>query len=162
MSTPQLQGDYLARTFLVNFSQRIPLSSWYEWDDDPDADAYEGNFGIGELTNNVATPAYNELQLLTRSLKGETFTSKLNDGHTSDWLLVFTSPSGHQTLAAWTTRSGGRTVTVSGWGTLQSHVHALLREPLNDSRARNVCAASCRRDRIARLRLEDAAALKCG
>ena len=119
VSTPQLQGDYLARTFLVNFSQHIPLSNWYEWDDDPGADAYDGNFGIGGLTNNVATPAYQELQLLTKSLNGETFTSKLNDGHTSDWLLVFTSPGGHQTLAAWTTRSGGRTVTVSGWGTLQ-------------------------------------------
>ena len=119
VSTPQLQGDYLARTFLVNFSQHIPLSNWYEWDDDGSAGAYEGNFGIGGLTNNVSTPAYQELQLLTKSLNGETFTTKLNDGHTSDWLLVFTAPDGQQTLAAWTTRSGGRTVTVSGWGTLQ-------------------------------------------
>ena len=28
---PQLEGDYLARMFLVNFSQHIPLSNWYEW-----------------------------------------------------------------------------------------------------------------------------------
>ena len=68
-------------------------------------------------TDYTPKPAYNEMQLLTKSLRGETFTKQLNDGYTSDWLLVFSSPSGQQTLAAWTTRSGGRTVTVPGWGT---------------------------------------------
>ena len=57
------------------------------------------------------------MRLLTSSLKGETFTSRLSDSHTSDWLLVFTAASGQQTLAAWTTGSP-HTVTVSGWGTL--------------------------------------------
>ena len=56
------------------------------------------------------------MQLLTRSLNGETFTSKLNDHNSNDWLLVFTG-GGHTTLAAWTTGSS-HTVTVSGWGTL--------------------------------------------
>ena len=50
-------------------------------------------------------------------MKGETYNSKLSDGNSSDWLLVFTSPSGQQTLAAWTT-GNAHTVTVSGWGTL--------------------------------------------
>ena len=31
MVTAQTQGDYLARIFLVNLSQGIPLSFWYDW-----------------------------------------------------------------------------------------------------------------------------------
>jgi hypothetical protein len=62
--------------------------------------------------------AYYELQLLTHSLKGETFTTRLTTGiPSSDWLLVFTSGSGQKTLAAWTT-GDAHTDTVSGWGTL--------------------------------------------
>ena len=103
---------------LVNLSQGIPLSIWYDWKNDgTDPTNPEDNFGT-VTADLVPKPAYKEMQLLTSSLRGETFTKQLNDGHTSDWLLVFTSPNGQQTLAAWTTRSGGRTVTVSGWGTL--------------------------------------------
>ena len=68
-------------------------------------------------TDLTPKPAYNEIQLLTHSLSGETYNSKLSDGNSSDWLLVFQTPSGQQTLAAWTTGSA-HTVTVSGWGTL--------------------------------------------
>ena len=117
VATAQLQGDYLARSFLVNMSQGIPLSLWYEWrNEGSDPTNYQDNFGMVDA-NLVPKPAYNEMKLLTSSLKGETFATKLNDRHTSDWLLVFASPSGQQTLAAWTTGSP-RTVTVSGWGTL--------------------------------------------
>ena len=63
-----------------------------------------------------AKPAYNELHLLTASLKGETFSQKLNDGNSADWLLVFTG-GGHTTLAAWTTGTAD-TAIVPGWGTL--------------------------------------------
>ena len=115
--TAQVQGDYLARMMLVNISQGIVLSNWYDFTNDG-TDSTNINDNFGAMTNDlVPKPAYQELQLLTSSLKGETFTSKLSDGHTSDWLLVFTSASGHQTLAAWTTRSGGRNnVSVPGWG----------------------------------------------
>jgi polysaccharide biosynthesis protein PslG len=107
----QLQGDYMARAFLVNLSQGIPLSTWFEWMEPSTPN------GFGVVTRDLQRyPAYNELQLLTRSLSGETFTSKLTDHNSNDWLLVFTG-GGHTTLAAWTTGSP-RTVTVSGWGTL--------------------------------------------
>ena len=119
--TAQQQGDYLARMFLVNFSQGIPLSVWYEWENggtDPTVD--DDNYGL--VTNGSANPpiapkpAYNELHLLTASLKGETFSQKLSDGNSADWLLVFTG-GGHTTLAAWTTGTAD-TAIVSGWGTL--------------------------------------------
>ena len=116
--TAQVQGDYLARSFLVNISQGVVISNWHDFQDNADDPTdMEDNFGT--MTHDlVPKPAYQELQFLTTSLKGETFTSRLSDSHTSDWLLVFTAPSGQETLAAWTTRNGGRTVTVSGWGTL--------------------------------------------
>ena len=114
----QTQGDYAARLNLVNLSQGIPLSVWYDWKNDgTDPNAEQSNFGM-VTADLVAKPAYNEMHLLEKSLQNETFTTKLNDGHSTDWLLVFTALNGQQTLAAWTTRSGGRTVTVSGWGTL--------------------------------------------
>ena len=117
VATAQLQGDYLARSLLINFSQGIPLSIWYDWKNDgSDPNAPEDNFGM--VAGETPKPAYQELQLLTRSLKGETFTKRLTS-NSQDWLLVFTSPSGQQTLAAWTTRSSPYTLTVSGWGTLQ-------------------------------------------
>ena len=112
----QLQGDFLARSMLVNLSQGIPLSIWYDWKNDgTDPTVDEQNFGT--VTADLeAKPAYNELQLLTESLRGETFTSKLDDGHTSDWLLVFTAPDGQKTLAAWTTGSSRYVGNVTGWG----------------------------------------------
>ena len=62
-------------------------------------------------------PAYNELKLLTASLKGEAFSQALSDGNSADWLLEFALPNGQKTLAAWTT-GDAHSVTVSSWGTL--------------------------------------------
>ena len=46
VATAQLQGDYLARSFLVNLSQGIPLSIWYDWENDgTDPTNPEENFG---------------------------------------------------------------------------------------------------------------------
>ena len=114
--TAQLQGDYLARMFLVNLSQGIPFSNWYDWENDgTDPTNSEDNYGTVTATR-VPKPAYHELQLLTQSLNGEQFTSRLTSNST-DWLLVFTSPSGQQTLAAWTTAKA-HTITNSTWGNL--------------------------------------------
>jgi polysaccharide biosynthesis protein PslG len=113
----QTQGDYAARMMLVNFSQGIPLSSWFRWNNaGSDPNGYEDMFGISGIINSQPTPAYQELQLLTRSLQGETFFQKLSDGNSSDWLLVFRTPGGDETLAAWTT-GGAHNATVPGWGT---------------------------------------------
>ena len=45
--TPQVQGDDMARMFLVNLSQGIPLSIWYDWKNDgTDPTNVEDNYGI--------------------------------------------------------------------------------------------------------------------
>ena len=61
--------------FLVNLSQGIPLSIWYDWKNDgTDPTNTEQNFGT-VTADLVPKPAYKEMQLLTSSLQGETFTS---------------------------------------------------------------------------------------
>ena len=116
--TAQVQGDYLARMMLVNLSQGIPLSIWYDWKNDgTDPADIEDNFGM--VTNGLLQkPAYQEMRLLVSSLAGTTFHQQLNDGNSNDWLLVFQTPSGQQILAAWTT-GDAHTVNVGGsWGSL--------------------------------------------
>lgn len=110
------QGDHLARSYLVNLSQGIPLSIWYAFRNlGTDSTNWEYNYGT-IMNDYTIKPAYEQLQLLTTSLQGETFTAKLNDGRTSDWLLVFTAPNGQKTLAAWTTGSARYVRNVTGWG----------------------------------------------
>ena len=81
---------------MVNLSQGTPLSIWYGFRDagsDPTNTNYEDHFGTVDV-NYVPKPAYYELQLLTHSLKGETFTRSLTTGNSrSDWLLVFNRPA---------------------------------------------------------------------
>ena len=115
--TAQQQADYMARMFLVNSSQHIPLSCWYTFKDDGyDITNTDWNYGI--VSPDIqAKPAYNQLRLLTASLKGTTFSDALNDGNSADWLLEFALPNGQKTLAAWTT-GDAHAVTVSSWGTL--------------------------------------------
>ena len=114
--TEQVKADYLARVFLLNLSQGIPLSTWYSWESSDDA-SVGGYYGLVPEGSRVPNPAYYAAHLLTSSLKGETFSQKLSDGNSADWLLVFTG-GGHTTLAAWTTGTSD-TAIVPGWGTYQ-------------------------------------------
>jgi hypothetical protein len=117
----QIQGDYLARMCLVNLSQGIPLTIWYDWKDDgyltqPHVpNEYEQAFGMTTMSD-AKKPAYHAMQLLTKSLGGTTFSARL-PSDPNDWLLVFRTADGHQTLAAWTT-GNAHTVNVSPWGSL--------------------------------------------
>ncbi len=107
----ELQGDYLARSTLVNLSQGIPLSIWFEFRDrSKTGDEWENNYGM--VAHDDATgaqtglrPAYYQMQELTQSLRGTTFSRRRTDGwwmESNDWLLEFALPTGETTLAAWT------------------------------------------------------------
>ena len=101
--TAQRQGDYLARMFLVNLSQGIPLSIWYDWKNH-NTDPNDGEATFGTVTSSlVPKPAYQEMQLLTTSLAGKSFLSRLSS-NSEDWLLLFGNGTS-QTVAAWTTGS---------------------------------------------------------
>ena len=118
--TAQRQGDYLARSYLVNLSQGVPLTIWYDWKNDG-TNIYDAEQNFGTVTADlVPKPAYTEMQLLTESLGGEHFVCRLtSDPNPNDWLLEFMSPSGQETLAAWTTGNPDM-VTDPLWGTLLS------------------------------------------
>jgi hypothetical protein len=107
----EVQGDYCARSLLVNLSQHVPLSIWFEFMDRGNTgNSWENNYGMiatddttGEITG--PRPAYYRMQELTQSLRGTTFSQRRTDGFgmtSADWLLEFASPTGETTLAAWT------------------------------------------------------------
>jgi hypothetical protein len=134
LPTAQLQADYLARSFLVNMSEGIRVSIWYSWWDwGTDPNEFEKNFGV--LENDFSPkPAYNALKLLTTSLRGTTYSNRINDGNPSDWLLVFKSPNGHESLAAWTT-GDAHTANVPGWGSLSLSSTPLYVNPVPEPTA---------------------------
>jgi hypothetical protein len=126
--SPQTQGDYLARMFLVNASQGVPLSNWYTFQDAAPQGTTNPEYAYGTVNSDLTLkPAYKEMQLLATSLRGAIFSQKLDDGNQSDWLLVFTTPAGHRTLAAWTT-GDAHVATVPGWAVVSlSHTPVYVR-----------------------------------
>ncbi|MCC7351068.1 MAG: PEP-CTERM sorting domain-containing protein [Phycisphaerales bacterium] len=121
----QTQADYLSRYQLINLSQGIRGSVQFSFRDNshPDPQDPENNYGVmdtyGVPTLADAKPSYFAMKLLAESLAGKEFSTRLDNGNSSDWLLLFAAPNGDQTLAAWTTEQGGRTVDLDGWGTFQ-------------------------------------------
>lgn len=72
----QMQAKYLARMFVTNIANDVPLSIWYDWRDDGDnPNEIEHRFGIvrrkyraGEIEVFEPKPAYRALQQLQRWL----------------------------------------------------------------------------------------------
>jgi autotransporter-associated beta strand protein len=115
----QTQADYLQRTMLVNFSQGIPLSDWFNA---VDISYYDWTFGLFEENGGYGgpwgkpKPTFYAMKTLTSSLQGTKYNRKLPDSNTDHWLTVFRSTTtDRETLAAWTTGNAGTTA-VSGWG----------------------------------------------
>jgi hypothetical protein len=96
------QAQYLAREFLVNLYQKIPVSIWYDWKNDgTNPNEREHNFGT--MTNDLQpTPTYDAAKTLARALAGYAVAERLNVGSESDFVLKMRK--GRRTaLAAWTT-----------------------------------------------------------
>jgi len=62
---PQQQGDYLARSFLVNYSQGIPLSIWYDWKNDGTGFGFTSTTLAQWTAGLVLKPAYYKMKTLT-------------------------------------------------------------------------------------------------
>ena len=95
------QGQYLPREFLINLSQGIPLSIWYDWHNDSlnPADP-ESNFGTVTFEYKPK-PAYQAMERLTTALHGMRFRTRLPSAP-GDYLLLF-SDGTRATLVVWTT-----------------------------------------------------------
>lgn len=112
------QSALLARQFLVNQSQGIALSIWYDWQDDGDNPAeIEHHFGTvlpkhypGRDPIYDPKPVYRAAQTLTRLLQGYRFAERVPAG-LDDYLLKFHN-NGEVRYAVWTISNKTRTATI--------------------------------------------------
>jgi hypothetical protein len=107
---PVLQGKYLARQWLSNMANGIPLSIWYDWHDDgTDPNNPEHHFGTvfnpyhaGQTPPYDPKPSYLAARALTTTLRGFRYGKRLALADPGDYALLFTD--GRDTrLALWTT-----------------------------------------------------------
>jgi polysaccharide biosynthesis protein PslG len=107
--TERLQAVMLAREWLTNLSNGIPISIWYDWQDDgSDPKNYLLHFGLAHFDYHPdrrevfePKPAYWAARTLTRMLAGTQFRKQVIAGDSSDYLLLFTGPQRWR-LVVWT------------------------------------------------------------
>jgi hypothetical protein len=110
--SPQKQGEFLARQWLVNLSQGIPLSIWYDWrDDGTDPKNNEHRFGTveheyleGQNPVFKPKPAYDAARTLTTQLRGFRFRERVRLERDTDFLLLFEKEKELRAVA-WTTEN---------------------------------------------------------
>jgi hypothetical protein len=96
------QAQYLARMFLINLSQKIPVSIWYDWKNDgTNPNEREHNFGaVGhDLT---PKPAYLAAKILASALASYTIKERINLGSSDDFAFGL-AKNKHEAIAMWTT-----------------------------------------------------------
>ncbi len=95
------QAQYLARMFLVNLSQGVPVSIWYDWKNDgTNPDEREHNFGtVGHDLRPKA--AYLAVKALSSIFTGYSIDKRLELGSTRDFALMLTSHE-DRAIALWT------------------------------------------------------------
>ena len=99
--TDQQQAEYLARMFLVNLHQGIPVSIWYDWKNDgTDPNEREHNFGtVGHDLKPKA--AYLAAKVLSSALAGYSIDRRIDLASEEDFAYRLTS--GHsEAIAFWT------------------------------------------------------------
>jgi hypothetical protein len=96
------QAAYFVRLFLINLLNDIPLSIWYDWQDDgPDPRQQEQNFGI--ITwNGQPKEAYFAAQTLTSELAGFRLARRVSLASDADYALLFTNGAARKQVL-WTT-----------------------------------------------------------
>ena len=113
------QANRLARQFLTNAANGIPLSIWYDWrDDGNDPREPEHHFGLvryeyrsGQPIVYEPKPAYLAAKTLLQNFAGYRFERRLIVGGDDDYVLVF-EQNGQSRIAAWTTTTTDHQVTI--------------------------------------------------
>lgn len=102
------QAIMLTRQFLTNLANGIPLSIWYDWQDDGvDPNEAEHHFGLvrhsDKSGSSIFQPklAFQAAKTLTTMLKGFRFEQRLNAGGPFDYVLVFVRGD-ERRIVAWT------------------------------------------------------------
>jgi hypothetical protein len=104
------QGEYVARTYLVDVLEGVPLTIWYDWHDDgPNPKDGEQRFGTVRYPYHAGAdpvyepkPAYLAAKTYASQLANTHFVERLKTDSPDDYLLSFTSPAG-PCVVAWTT-----------------------------------------------------------
>jgi hypothetical protein len=115
----ETQGKYLAREFLTNLYNEVPISIWYDWHDDGlDPKEPEHHFGTvhepykqGAETVYDPKAAYLVAKTLTKELGGFAYNKRLAMEREEDWVLLFTKGE-EVRLAVWTTAATPHDVTI--------------------------------------------------
>jgi hypothetical protein len=108
-TTPERQGKLLARQWLTNVANDIPVSIWYDWKDDgtdpKNVEFHFGTVGFEYVKDRQPVyepkPGYLAAQTLTTVLAGYRFNKPLLLGSDTDHVLLF-NKDGDVRLAAWT------------------------------------------------------------
>jgi hypothetical protein len=116
---PVRQGKFLPRQWLVNLSNNVPVSIWYDWHDDgPDPKEAEHHFGTvlhpyrdGQEPVYEPKPAYLAANTLTTVLAGFRFSKRLPVGGADDYVLSFTKGD-EVRLVAWSIAKNPGTVVI--------------------------------------------------
>jgi hypothetical protein len=100
----QKQGQYLARMFLINLQQNVPISIWYDWKNDgPDPNEREHNFGT--MTRDLKPKeAYIAAKTLATTLSGFSIEKRLNLAGDKDFGFLLKKDN-IEAIALWTTGS---------------------------------------------------------
>ena len=100
--SPETQAAFIARQQLSNLLDGVPISIWYDWENDgEDPDENEQNFGT--VTHDLKPkPAYVAIQTLTRELSGYRIDHRHNTTNEKDFVLVLTNAKRQTRLAVWT------------------------------------------------------------
>jgi hypothetical protein len=104
------QAEMLAREFLTNSANGIPISIWYDWrDDGTDLKNAEHHFGVvrngyrgGQDQVYEPKPAYLAAKTLSAYFSGYKFTKRIDVGNAADYVLAFGRGSDVR-WTAWTT-----------------------------------------------------------
>ncbi len=96
------QARYLARMFLINLYQKIPVSIWYDWKNDgTDPNEREHHFGTVERDLKPKA-AYRAARALSSALGGYTIAKQLAAPNDKD-IVYLLSKGNQRALALWTT-----------------------------------------------------------
>lgn len=114
----QKQAEMLARQLLTNIANGIPLSIWYDWQDDgSNLTEAEHHFGLVRYRSGRSTepfeakPAYLAARALMANLRGFVFQERLIVGSDDDYVLVFSKGS-ERRYVAWTTSANPHRVMI--------------------------------------------------
>ncbi|MGE5644913.1 MAG: beta-galactosidase [Acidobacteriota bacterium] len=115
----EVQGQLLARQWLINFASGIPLSIWYDWHDDgPSPTDPEAHCGIvqhpyheGASPVYTPKPAYFAVRTITRVLGDYRFDNWLKPAEPGDYVLVFRKGAKTR-FAAWTAAGSPHSISI--------------------------------------------------